>query len=543
MKRNALYRASYATPGTFVTRLDLPRLRYGKLFSPLPRRHQSTSTTSAETPSSLVSRMKTLFYSTSFVLALGIGYFYITDTRASAHRWVVVPALRLIYSDAEDAHHAGNRALKALWNLGLYPRERGDPDKAGDLTVDVFGHTLVNPIGTSGGIDKDADIPNPLFAIGPAIIEVGGITPLPQEGNQKPRVFRIPSQNALINRYGLNSEGADYVAMQLRRRVREFANSLGYGLDQDAEDRVLDGEAGVPPGSLVSGRLLAVQVAKNKWTPEGDVEAVKSDYIYCVERLAPYADILVVNVSSPNTPGLRSLQQSGPLTQILSGVVQAAKNTNRATKPSVMVKVSPDEDSDDQIQGICKAIWASGVDGVIVGNTTKRRPEPAPTEYQLSPTEQQIMLEQGGYSGPQTFERTLDLVKRYRRALETRPLNDADPKQSQASVEPESTTSAIKQKVGEAFEAGSRKVEAAVSTAKPTAGFEQSKVIFATGGISNGKQALEILNAGASVAMVYTALVYGGIGTVSRIKAEMRQEMKLSGSGTFATLQRFQNSQ
>lgn len=112
------------------------------------------------------------------------------------------------------------------------------------------------------------------------------------------RVFRLPSQNALINRYGLNSEGADAVSMRLRQRLRKYAHSMGFGVGEIAEQRVLDGEAGVPPGSLVEGKLMAVQVAKNKLTSGDDIEAVKADYVYCVEALARYADIIVVNVSS-----------------------------------------------------------------------------------------------------------------------------------------------------------------------------------------------------------------------------------------------------
>lgn len=162
--------------------------------------------------------------------------------------------------------------------------------------VQVFGHTLSNPIGTSAGIDKHAEIPDPLFAIGPAVIEIGGTTPYPQDGNPKPRVFHLPSQKALINCYGFNSEGADNVAMRLRQRVREYAFAMGLGIDEEAERMVLDGEAGVPPGSLMKGRLMAVQVAKNKFTPDEDIEAVKADYVYCVEALARYADIIVVNV-------------------------------------------------------------------------------------------------------------------------------------------------------------------------------------------------------------------------------------------------------
>lgn len=176
----------------------------------------------------------------------------------------------------------------------MHPRERGEYN--GDLEVEVFGHTLASPIGTSAGIDKGAEIPDALLAIGPSIVEVGGATPFPQDGNPKPRVFRLPSQNALINRYGLNSEGADHMAMRLRQRVREYAWANGFGIDEDAQNLVLDGEAGVPPGSLTKGKLMAVQVAKNKFTPDDDIEAVKRDYVYCVEALARYADILVVNV-------------------------------------------------------------------------------------------------------------------------------------------------------------------------------------------------------------------------------------------------------
>ena len=579
-------------------------------------------------------------------LAGVLGYFYATDTRSTIHRYVVLPIVRFAFPDPEEAHHFGNSALKFLYQFGLHPRERSDDDAAGDLSISVFGHQLANPIGTSGGIDKDASIPNPLFALGPAIVEVGGCTPLPQEGNPKPRVFRIPSQNALINRYGLNSLGADHMACVLRYRVREHAHSIGLGYDEEAERRILNGEAGVPPGSLMPGRLMAVQIAKNKTTPESDVEAVKADYVYCVDRLAKYADILVVNVSSPNTPGLRSLQASGPLTEILKGVVSAAKQADRKTKPAVMVKVSPDEDSDEQIAGICEAVWASGVDGVIVGNTTKKRPAPLPIGYTLNPVEEQAVLEQGGYSGPQLFSRTVNLVKRYRTLLDMHPSSGTEADTPQApspnrkelaknnpsggksltvqgaaqSGTPEEKASDSISKIGETIETGSVPLRdisdipssekqslfqlperhksdtaraAADSSSSPassppstylsdpptsettpksdvpdheveilkaaaegpqvqshqsqsqsqvpspsssmSSNYEQpQKIIFATGGITNGKQALEVLNAGASVAMVYTALVYGGAGTISRIKDEMRDEIK-KGPGSKAT--------
>ena len=416
---------------------------------------------------------------------------------------------------------------------------------------------------------------------------------MPQDGNDKPRVFRLTSQNAMINRYGLNSEGADHVAMKLRKRVREFAQRLGLGHDEAAERLILDGAAGVPPGSLISGKLLAVNIAKNKTTPQDDLEAVTADYVYCVDRLAPYADILVVNVSSPNTPGLRNLQQGESLRGLLSGVVQAANAVSRKTKPAVMVKVSPDEDSDEQIAGICEAVWASGVDGVVVGNTTNRRPEPLPQLRNLSSVEEQSLLEQGGFSGPHLFERTRSLVSRYKKLLTDKPEGVKASQGSRAELEAEADNikASIKASVGTTPTKDPDQITSSIDTgaipprniaekedsekqpllklpkgrfydqpraeqdslsksntnvAQNTAERDRlqsildtldqlppkakvnnkSKVIFATGGITNGKQAMEVMNAGADVAMIYTALVYGGIGTISRIKDEIREELK-----------------
>ncbi|EEP77388.1 hypothetical protein UREG_02237 [Uncinocarpus reesii 1704] len=450
-------------------------------------------------------RLRRVLWTTAAVLGMGCGYVYMTDTRASAHRYLVPRLLRWMYPDAEDAHHAGVDMLKRLYRFGLHPRERGNPDGDGRLVTEVFGYTLCNPIGISGGLDKDAEIPDPLFDLGPAIVEVGGCTPLPQEGNPRTRVFRIPSQNALINRYGLNSKGADHMAYVLRKRVREFAYANGYGSSEDAEQRVLDGAAGVPPGSLAEGKLLAVQIAKNKTTPDNDIEAIKRDYVYCVDRLAKYADILVVNVSSPNTPGLRDLQRVEPLTKLLKGVVEAAQKTDRHTKPYVMVKVSPDEDSEEQVNGICDAVWASGVDGVIVGNTTNRRPDPLPKGYQLSERERTTLKETGGFSGPQLFDRTVSLVSRYRNILDSHSMRGAQPEASSDTAVADDTT-----------DTPSANASSLTQASRP------AKVLFASGGITNGKEARAALDAGASVAMLYTGMVYGGSGTITRMKEEMR---------------------
>ncbi|KAH7062834.1 hypothetical protein BKA63DRAFT_526573 [Paraphoma chrysanthemicola] len=528
----------------------------------LPTRCASTevkvATENAANIRSTGTRTKNLIYGSLLTVGLSFGYLYVTDTRASIHEWLIVPALRQIYPDGEDAHHAGTRMLKALHSFGMNPRERGNDDAAGDLAVDVFGHTLANPIGTSAGIDKGAEVPTPLFELGPAIVEVGAITLLPQEGNPKPRVFRIPSQNALINRYGFNSEGAELVATRLRQRVRQFAYHAGLGMDEHAEQEVLNGEAGVPPGSLKSGRLLAVQVAKNKFTSENDIDAVVRDYATAVGHVGKYADILVVNVSSPNTPGLRTLQNVEPLTRLLSGVVQAVKKIDRKTKPAIMVKVSPDEDSEEQVAGICEAVWDSGVDGVIVGNTTKKRPDPLPKGYLLPPSEAKLLLEQGGYSGPQLFERTVALVSKYRKALDEGPRSiplpqssdqksvaghntDEQPSTSipdklKRSLSPtESSKTTLTAEIDASPSASTNVDDIEVSAPKVTlhstpvtapAPNAPRKVIFATGGITNGRQARAVLDAGASVAQVYTAMIYSGAGTISRIKQEMRDDAR-----------------
>jgi dihydroorotate dehydrogenase len=474
--------------------LSTPNVR---VVSPAARRHISTSTSST-TDSLLVARLKTALYGTALVGSVYITYLYATDTRASFHRWLVPPLLRFLYPDAEDAHHAGTTFLKTLYELNLHPRERNKAFSGAasqKLSISVFGTALTNPIGISAGLDKHADIPDVLFALGAGIVEVGGCTPLPQEGNPRPRVFRVPSLDGMVNRYGLNSYGADDMALRLRTRLRRFARSVGL-----EEEDVLDGKADVPPGSLLPGRLLLVQIAKNKETDERNVTAVTEDYVYCVRRLAKYADVLVVNVSSPNTPGLRDLQATGPLTSLLSAVVDAAAQSGRKVRPKVMVKVSPDEDEDLQMEGIAQAVYSSGVDGVIVGNTTKRRSGVVPTGLELSGQEHRALMEVGGYSGPAMFDRTLDLVKRYRKILDSQALKGDD-----------TPLDAV--------------IPAVSGTISGKAGEGQPKVIFATGGVTNGQQALQILNAGASVAMVYTGLVYGGAGTISRIKGEMRDSL------------------
>ncbi|KAI0197586.1 hypothetical protein F4808DRAFT_294009 [Astrocystis sublimbata] len=509
-----------ATPAT-AARRTAPRA--------LPRISQRASSTSSTTgPSTLAASVRTFGLVTGLTLSSTAIYIYTTDTRAFFHQHVIPPLLRFVYPDAEEAHEAAVSSMKNLYNLNLHPRERASvlataaQDGAADLSVSVFGAHLANPLAISAGLDKHAEIPDALFALGASVVEVGGCTPLPQDGNPRPRMFRIPGIDGLINRYGLNSRGADNVAMRLRERVRRYAKSIG-----SDEETVLNGEAGVPPGALSPGRMLLVQIAKNKETDEGDLEAVKRDYVYCVKQLGRYADVIVVNVSSPNTPGLRDLQATEPLTRLLGAVVDEAQKTERKTKPRVMVKVSPDEDEDTQMEGIVQAVWSSGVDGVIVGNTTKRRTDIIPPGVGITPKEQMTLTETGGYSGPMMLGRTVDLVGRYRKMLDGSAWREHVQEQKITDEAVDTSLAGIDDTIiGIPKEGLASKSKTTPTVNAPAKGKEaEQKVIFATGGITNGRDALKVLNAGASIAMVYTGLVYGGAGTITRMKDEMKAEV------------------
>ena len=207
-----------------------------------------------------------------------------------------------------------------------------------------------------------------------------------------------------------------------------------------------------------------------------------------------------------------------------------------------MVKVSPDEDSQSQVEGVADAVWASDVGGVIVGNTTTRRDDFDEPQEPMSLTEKQTIQEKGGYSGPQLFPRTVDLVRRYRQALDQRgrahDTADAGSKRT-ASAPPENPTTAAdatqpliqlpERHKPTAEDSGTIEKIVSTSSSTPQTGGRPSpppaKVIFATGGITTGSQALEVLNAGASLAFVYTGMVYGGSGTITRMKQEMREEL------------------
>ena len=236
--------------------------------------------------------------------------------------------------DPERAHDA------ALWALehGLGARRAAPDDPI--LATKLWDLSFPNPVGLAAGFDKDARVAGAALRLGFGFVEAGTVTPRPQPGNRRPRLFRLDEDEAVINRFGFNSRGLDPFAARLARR------------------------RGVPPSGVVGAN-----VGKNRDTADG-----AADYAAGVERLAPHADYLVVNLSSPNTPGLRALQARGPIEDLLSRVLAArAKGAGTGRRPPLLAKVGPDL-SETDMQDIAEVALRLGIDGLIVGNTTVARP-------------------------------------------------------------------------------------------------------------------------------------------------------------------------
>ena len=324
------------------------------------------------------------------------------------------PFLRLI--DPEEAHRAALAALK----LVPLPRPAADDPR---LAIRAFGLSFPNPIGLAAGFDKNAEVPDAVLRLGFGFVEVGGVTPQPQPGNPRPRLFRLDADAAVINRLGLNSEGSDAVRRRLARRASA-------------------------PG------IVGVNVGANK-----DSADRTADYVACIEVLAPLAAFVTVNVSSPNTPGLRDLQQASALDDLLARVIDARERAAEAGKRTpVLLKIAPDlalGDLDDVV-GIARR---HRIDGMAVGNTTVTRP---PTLRESAKAG-----EQGGLSGRPLF------------ALSTRML-------------------------AETF------VRA-----------EGAFPLIGVGGVDSGAAAFAKIKAGASLIQLYTGLIFRGVGLIGAIKHDL----------------------
>ncbi|WP_379955952.1 quinone-dependent dihydroorotate dehydrogenase [Dongia sedimenti] len=312
--------------------------------------------------------------------------------------------------DAERAHRLAIAALKT----GLIGGDRR-PDPA-ILAQTVFGLAFPNPVGLAAGFDKDGEVYRQTLGLGFGFVELGSVTPKPQPGNPRPRLFRLTADRAVINRMGFNNQGM--VAMAARLQGRDRARGI-----------------------------VGVNLGKNK-----DQADAAADYTAGTAALGPLADYLVINVSSPNTPGLRALQSRDALAALIAAVLEA--RARLARRPPLLLKIAPDLTDADR-QDIADVALASGLDGLIVSNTTLARPAG------LDP---RFAQEAGGLSGRPLFQPATEILRDlYRRTGGKLP-------------------------------------------------------IIGVGGIASAADAYAKIRAGASLVQVYSALVFEGPGLVQRIK-------------------------
>eukprot|EP00668_Euglena_longa_P029238 GGOE01036582.1.p1 GENE.GGOE01036582.1~~GGOE01036582.1.p1 ORF type:complete len:453 (+),score=98.45 GGOE01036582.1:121-1359(+) len=345
-----------------------------------------------------------------------------------------MPLVRLL--EAEAAHDWAIRAAK--W--GLVPRDV-EPDAA-ELAMEVWGLKFPNPLGLAAGFDKHGEAVDSLLHTGFGFVEIGTITPLPQPGNPSPRMFRLTEDHAIINRYGFNSHGLEAVRKRLEARQHHHAPR---------------------------GGLMGVNVGKNKLQ-----EDAAADYSKGVRELGPYADYLVINVSSPNTPGLRSLQQRSAMAQLIQTSMaardevvrdsdgrRAAAGKSHAPLP-LLIKIAPDL-TDQEKQDIAEVVMETKIDGLVVSNTTVSRPASLLSLHKG---------ETGGLSGAPL------------RAMSTQVIRD---------------------------------MYALTKGTVP---------ILGVGGVATGEDVLEKIKAGASLVEMYSMLVYDGPGAPPRIKKGLLQALR-----------------
>ena len=318
--------------------------------------------------------------------------------------------------DAETAHGMTIKALRT----GLMPcAPRVDDPR---LKVTLWNRAFPNPLGLAAGFDKNADVVGPMLRVGFGFVEAGTVTPKPQEGNPRPRIFRDPSHNAVINRMGFPNGGLDV----FRHNIERFF---------ETKPR--------PPG------IVGINIGMNK-----GVEDPAKDYCALVRALGHYADYMTVNISSPNTPGLRNLQERENLLPLLARIMEErAKSCGTDAPPPLLVKLAPDLD-DDKLKGIADALIEARVDGVILGNTTLDRPDYLPPAF---------YEQQGGLSGEPLTQKSTGIIRKFYKHT-----NGALP-------------------------------------------------IIGTGGISSAKDAYDKIRAGASLVQLYTALVFKGPDLVNDI--------------------------
>ncbi|MEZ5897419.1 MAG: quinone-dependent dihydroorotate dehydrogenase [Parvularculaceae bacterium] len=269
-------------------------------------------------------------------------------------------AMRLL--DPETAHRATVRMMKSP----LAPRFCTSRDPI--LNIRVAGIDFPNPIGLAAGFDKNAEVPDAMLGLGFGFVEVGAVTPRSQPGNDRPRVFRLSADEAVINRYGFNNDGLDVIAARLRRRRKNGVVGINLGANKDSEDRV-------------------------------------EDYVVSIKALDGLVDFYTVNISSPNTPGLRALQGKEALAGLMSRVL-AARDTLRRPAP-VFLKIAPDLADADKAD-IAAVVTEMRLDALIVSNTTIDRPTSLRSE---------CASEKGGLSGRPLFAPSTSLLREFRQTI------------------------------------------------------------------------------------------------------------------------------
>ena len=299
----------------------------------------------------------------------------------------------LFFFDPEKVHYFSMNMLKALCRIGFIRRIiKGMFQPKGDCQLSVFNLQFPNKVGLGAGFDKNALYLNELEALGFGFVEIGTVTPLPQDGNEKPRLFRLPADKALINRMGFNNDGMEVIA----ERLKNWRAQRGYGLRVESEGLNQPATHNPKPGTLIIGG----NIGKNKITHNEDAW---KDYEKCFIALHPYVDYFVVNVSSPNTPGLRELQEKESLRKIFS--VLQTRNSQLATKKPLLLKIAPDLTT-EQIDDVIDLALEIKLDGLVACNTTLDRSSLTPTSKTAS---EQIGA--GGLSGLPAKKRSTEIVQ------------------------------------------------------------------------------------------------------------------------------------
>lgn len=327
----------------------------------------------------------------------------------------------LFKKNPENAHYFTFGILKSIFKIpGLYALTSSvfkfkDPS----LKTTLFGLDFESPVGLAAGFDKDAKLFDELSAFGFGFIEIGTLTPKGQEGNPKPRLFRLPEDTSLINRMGFNNSGVDVAVERLKKKKRKV--------------------------------IIGGNIGKNKITAN---ENAVDDYEYCFEALFNHVDYFVVNVSSPNTPNLRELQEKAPLKALLNAVM--AKNRAKSNPKPILLKIAPDL-NESQLDDIIEIVGETKIDGVIATNTTISR-EGLKTSTKITDE-----IGAGGLSGKAVRSRSTQVIKY---------LND----KSNGTMK-----------------------------------------IIGVGGINTAEDAIEKLQAGASLVQVYTGFIYEGPSMIKKI--------------------------